>query len=123
MADFLALMGDAVDNIPGVHGVGRKTAAQLLKHFDALPGAFEILDAVPKLKVRGAACPGPLDVGCVLRRAGFRSHAAGPGPPHPRHGALRPETRASCGRRGVPASRCQLDGAYAGPDGDSAACW
>jgi 5'-3' exonuclease len=41
MADFLALMGDAVDNIPGVHGVGRKTAAQLLKHFDALPGAFE----------------------------------------------------------------------------------
>ena len=36
MADFLALMGDAVDNIPGVPGVGRKTAQKLLKHFDTL---------------------------------------------------------------------------------------
>ncbi|MGB5105068.1 MAG: 5'-3' exonuclease H3TH domain-containing protein, partial [Steroidobacteraceae bacterium] len=33
IADFLALMGDAVDNVPGVPGVGRKTAATLLKHF------------------------------------------------------------------------------------------
>ncbi|HVN43064.1 MAG TPA: 5'-3' exonuclease H3TH domain-containing protein [Steroidobacteraceae bacterium] len=55
MADFLALMGDAVDNIPGVPGVGRKTAARLLKHFGTLPGVFENLDAVPKLKFRGAA--------------------------------------------------------------------
>jgi DNA polymerase-1 len=55
MADFLALMGDAVDNIPGVPGVGRKTAARLLKHFDTLPGVFENLDAVAKLKFRGAA--------------------------------------------------------------------
>jgi len=55
MADFLALMGDAVDNVPGVPGVGRKTAATLLKHFDTLPGVFDNLDAVPKLKFRGAA--------------------------------------------------------------------
>jgi len=55
MADFLALMGDAVDNVPGVPGVGRKTAATLLKHFDTLPGVFENLEAVPKLKFRGAA--------------------------------------------------------------------
>ena len=55
MADFLALMGDAVDNIPGVPGVGRKTAATLLRHFDTLPGVFENLAAVPKLKFRGAA--------------------------------------------------------------------
>jgi len=55
MADFLALMGDAVDNIPGVPGVGRKTAATLLKHFDTLPGVFANLEAVPKLKFRGAA--------------------------------------------------------------------
>jgi 5'-3' exonuclease len=55
MADFLALMGDAVDNVPGVPGVGRKTAATLLKHFDTLPGVFENLDAIPKLKFRGAA--------------------------------------------------------------------
>jgi 5'-3' exonuclease len=55
MADFLALMGDAVDNIPGVPGVGRKTAATLLKHFDTLDGVFENLEAVPKLKFRGAS--------------------------------------------------------------------
>lgn len=55
MADFLALMGDAVDNIPGVPGVGRKTAAALLRHFDTLPGVFENLAAIPKLKFRGAA--------------------------------------------------------------------
>jgi 5'-3' exonuclease len=55
MADFLALMGDAVDNIPGVPGVGRKTAATLLKHFDTLPGVFENLTAIPKLKFRNAA--------------------------------------------------------------------
>jgi 5'-3' exonuclease len=54
MADFLALMGDAVDNIPGVPGVGRKTAATLLKHFDTLPGVYENRAAVPKLKFRGA---------------------------------------------------------------------
>jgi 5'-3' exonuclease len=55
MADFLALMGDAVDNIPGVPGVGRKTAATLLKHFDTLAGVYDNLAAIPKLKFRGAS--------------------------------------------------------------------
>ena len=54
MADFLALMGDAVDNVPGVPGVGRRTAQTLLKHFDTLAGVFENLDAVRKLKFRNA---------------------------------------------------------------------
>jgi 5'-3' exonuclease len=54
IADFLALTGDSVDNIPGVPGIGRKTAAQLLKHFDTLPGVFDNLEAIPKLKFRGA---------------------------------------------------------------------
>ena len=54
MADFLALMGDAVDNIPGVPGVGRKTAATLLKHYATLDGVYENLDAIPKLKFRNA---------------------------------------------------------------------
>jgi 5'-3' exonuclease len=55
MADFLALMGDSVDNIPGVPGVGRKTAAQLLKHYETLPGVFDNLDGVARLKFRGAS--------------------------------------------------------------------
>jgi len=54
MADYLALTGDAVDNIPGVPGVGPKTAAALLRHFDDLDSLFERLDEVPSLKIRGA---------------------------------------------------------------------
>ena len=54
MADFLALTGDAVDNIPGVPGVGPKSAAALLSHFGDLDGLFERLGEVPFLRIRGA---------------------------------------------------------------------
>jgi len=54
MADYLALTGDAVDNIPGVPGVGPKTAASLLSHFDSLDDLWERLDEVPHLSFRGA---------------------------------------------------------------------
>ena len=36
VVDMLGLMGDAVDNIPGIMGVGEKTAAKLLKEYDTL---------------------------------------------------------------------------------------
>ncbi|HTE41336.1 MAG TPA: 5'-3' exonuclease H3TH domain-containing protein [Steroidobacteraceae bacterium] len=52
MADFLALTGDAVDNVPGVPGVGKKTASQLLTHFESLEHLYDNLDAVFRLKVR-----------------------------------------------------------------------
>ena len=52
MADFLALTGDAVDNIQGVPGVGKKTASMLLKHYESLEHLYENLDAVLKLKIR-----------------------------------------------------------------------
>ena len=55
MADFLALMGDAVDNIPGVPGVGRKTAQTLLKHFHTLDGVLDSIDQIGKLKFRNAS--------------------------------------------------------------------
>lgn len=55
MADFLALTGDAVDNIPGVPGIGRKTASILLKHFESLGDLYDRLAEVPKLKFRNAA--------------------------------------------------------------------
>ena len=54
MADFLALMGDAVDNIPGVPGVGRKTAQTLLKHFHTLDGVLDSIDQIARLKFRNA---------------------------------------------------------------------
>ncbi len=54
MADFLALTGDAVDNIKGVPGIGKKTASMLLKHYESLEHLYENLDAVLKLKIRNA---------------------------------------------------------------------
>ena len=50
MAGFLALTGDAVDNIPGVPGVGRKTASMLFRHFASLAHLYDDLDRVLKLK-------------------------------------------------------------------------
>lgn len=55
MADFLALTGDSVDNIPGVPGVGAKTAAALLREFASLEEIYEGLDRVADLPIRGAA--------------------------------------------------------------------
>jgi 5'-3' exonuclease len=55
MADFLALMGDSVDNIPGIPGVGPKTAAALLSVFSSLDEIYAGLDRVGALPVRGAA--------------------------------------------------------------------
>ena len=54
LADYLALTGDAVDNIPGVPGVGAKTAAALLAHFDSLDALWERLAEVPHISIRGA---------------------------------------------------------------------
>ncbi|MDO6422750.1 DNA polymerase I [Saccharophagus degradans] len=52
--DFLALMGDKVDNIPGVPGVGEKTALALLQNLGSVEDIYANLDKVPTLEVRGA---------------------------------------------------------------------
>ncbi|MFY1665756.1 DNA polymerase I [Pseudomonas sp. Pseu.R1] len=53
--DYLALMGDKVDNIPGVPGVGEKTATGLLVGIGGgLKELYENLDKVPALPIRGA---------------------------------------------------------------------
>ena len=54
VADWLALMGDAVDNIPGVPGVGPKTAAELLKQFGAVDALLARLDEVKSDRLRQA---------------------------------------------------------------------
>jgi 5'-3' exonuclease len=55
IADYLALCGDAVDNIPGVPGIGAKTAAVLLAHFESLDLLLARIDEVQYLRFRGAA--------------------------------------------------------------------
>ena len=54
IVDWLALIGDSVDNIPGVPGVGPKTAAELLKQFGSVTGLYGHLDDVKSERVRGA---------------------------------------------------------------------
>ena len=54
IADFLALAGDAVDNIKGVPGVGKKTATALRQHFSTLENIYASLDTVHEVPVRGA---------------------------------------------------------------------
>jgi len=52
--DFLALTGDSIDNIPGVPGIGPRTAAALLQHFGTLEELLARLDEVSYLRIRGA---------------------------------------------------------------------
>jgi DNA polymerase I len=52
MADLLGLMGDAVDNVPGVPGVGEKTAAALIRQFGSIDRLLDHLDEVGKPKLR-----------------------------------------------------------------------
>jgi DNA polymerase-1 len=47
MADYLALVGDSVDNIPGVPGIGDKTARQLLAKYGALNAIYGLLESLP----------------------------------------------------------------------------
>lgn len=54
IADYLGLAGDAVDNIPGVKGVGAKSAAGLLREFADLEAIYADLEQVASLSLRGA---------------------------------------------------------------------
>jgi DNA polymerase-1 len=52
MIDFKALKGDTTDNIPGIPGVGEKTAARLLQEFGSLDSLYERIDEVQPEKLR-----------------------------------------------------------------------
>jgi DNA polymerase I len=54
IVDWLSLMGDSVDNIPGVPGVGPKTAADLLRQFSSVENLFARLDEVKSEKLRAS---------------------------------------------------------------------
>ena len=52
MVDLLALMGDASDNVPGVPGVGEKTAAQLIQRFGSIDNLYATLDQIERPAIR-----------------------------------------------------------------------
>lgn len=54
IVDWLSLVGDSVDNIPGVPGVGPKTAADLLGQFGSIANLYERLEEVRSPRIRAA---------------------------------------------------------------------
>jgi 5'-3' exonuclease len=52
--EVMGLMGDAVDNIPGVKGIGEKTAIALIQQFQTLENLFAHLDEMEQMQLRGA---------------------------------------------------------------------
>jgi DNA polymerase-1 len=54
VVDVMALMGDPIDNVKGVPGIGEKTATALIRHFGSLDKLYANLDAVEATGIRGA---------------------------------------------------------------------
>ncbi len=54
LIDVMALMGDSIDNIKGVPGVGEKTASALMQNYGSLEALFAGLDKLEQTKIRGA---------------------------------------------------------------------
>jgi len=52
MIDYFALVGDAIDNIPGVKGIGPKTALSLMEEFKNLDNLYNSLDSIDKDRIR-----------------------------------------------------------------------
>ena len=61
MTDLLALMGDQSDNIPGVRGIGKTTALNLIQEFGNIEYLYENLDKIEKEKTRNLLIQGKND--------------------------------------------------------------
>jgi DNA polymerase-1 len=55
VVEVMGLMGDPADNIPGVRGIGKKTARALIRRFQSLENLFENLDEINSANFRAAA--------------------------------------------------------------------
>lgn len=62
IVDWLSLVGDAVDNIPGVPGVGPKTAADLMRQFGSIDELYRRLPEVKSARVKSALAAAEGDV-------------------------------------------------------------
>jgi DNA polymerase-1 len=93
--DFLALSGDASDNIPGVSGVGPKTAASLLRQWGTLEGIYENLERVAPAGVREKLAAGREAAFLSLELASIRTDLM---PAEPERFAVGDPTRRSAFR-------------------------
>jgi len=73
--DLLALVGDASDNVPGVPGVGAKTAADLLREFGSVAALRARLDEVKRAKIRDAIRENAADLDVSLQLVTLREDA------------------------------------------------
>ena len=76
IVDWLSLVGDSVDNIPGVPGVGPKTATDLLRQFGSVVEMYRRLDEVKSERIRAALRAAEADVrrtnfGAITGRSGM----------------------------------------------------
>lgn len=67
MPELLALMGDSSDGIPGIEGVGPKTAAALLKQFGSLEDALSFPDQIKTPKLRESVAKGATNARLALK--------------------------------------------------------
>ena len=54
IVDLLALVGDSIDNVPGVKGIGEKTARKLLQQYGSLEGVLSAAERIPNKRVAEA---------------------------------------------------------------------
>lgn len=52
LVEIMALMGDKIDNIPGVPGIGEKTAVELIKEFESIDNLYKNIEKVKKEKLK-----------------------------------------------------------------------
>jgi DNA polymerase-1 len=76
LRDLLALMGDTSDNVPGVPGVGQKTAAELMTQFGSLDAIYAGLDQVKRQKIRDSLRDHEADARLSQRLVTLQSDAA-----------------------------------------------
>jgi DNA polymerase-1 len=58
LRDYFGLMGDAIDNVPGVHGIGEKTAGALVREYGSLETIYEKLEEVKSKRVHSVLSAG-----------------------------------------------------------------
>ena len=108
--DYKALLGDTSDNVPGVRGIGEKTAQALLQQFGTLDNIYTHLDEVPQKRAR---CAGNMQrIGLSQPEPGDDPHQCAPGG---RLGCLQSRSRLSAHHKSVPRTRIrQHDQAHSG---------
>ena len=72
MRDYLAIVGDAIDNIPNIPGVGPKTASELIQQFGTVENLLARLDEVKKPKLREALAQNAEQLRRNLKLVAFR---------------------------------------------------